>query len=59
MTRKDYIAFAKAIKNTLDETGETLDHSPVMQKMVQKTADVFVADNPRFDRPKFIQACGG
>lgn len=54
MTRKDYEAFAEAIRvgqwNT--ENGRwTVD------QVVQMAADVFRADNARFDRDRFVAAC--
>lgn len=47
MTRKHYEAIAKAISQGTD---------PVT--LVDILCDIFEADNPRFDRFRFLEACG-
>ena len=47
MTKKDYVKLAAAIK----EGGATPD-------FVEMLMEVLEADNPRFDRVKFLIACG-
>jgi len=56
MTRKDYIATADIldvlVSTATDETiGDVLD-------AVDAFADMFANDNPRFDRKRFVNACG-
>lgn len=56
MTRKDYIATADIldvlVATATDETiGDILD-------AVDAFADMFAKDNERFDRTRFINACG-
>lgn len=57
MSRKDYVAFARIIKTNLE-----ISHSPLERVTVKGVAtdmaDLFAADNPRFDRQKFLTACG-
>lgn len=61
MTRKHYIAFAKAIRIVRDlvhsEYREVHAESAVVA-MALNIADVLQADNPRFDQTKFYEACG-
>ncbi len=53
MTKKDYIAIAKAI-DSLDE----LDGSTISRvDLIMKLSDYFKLDNPRFDEGKFVEAC--
>ena len=47
MTRKDYILIAKAIQESTDKT-----------EIAYAIATVLAADNPRFDRARFLAACG-
>lgn len=68
MTRKDYIAIAACIKAEWDS--RYLDDSNIRElsaiqtknrtiySLHKRIADVFKADNPRFDRDKFEKACG-
>lgn len=56
MTRKDYIATADIldvlVSTATDETiGDILD-------AVDAFADMFAKDNERFDRTRFLNACG-
>ena len=65
MTRKDYKALAKAIANAkareidLGATGRDLAIVGfALESVVREIATVLAEDNPRFDRDKFITACG-
>jgi hypothetical protein len=65
MTRKDYVAIAAAFKLCLDnrrqaqaETGMFAEQIAGFIDAVNITAAVFAADNPRFDRERFLKACG-
>lgn len=53
MTRKDYVAIAKAIEEQAE-----LHDDVVVHAVADAIANVFSADNPRFDRGKFLTACG-
>ena len=55
MTRKDYQAIAEAIKSTLHDNVPAVD---IAYTIAANLADVFAADNPRFDRSRFLAACG-
>lgn len=63
MTRKDYVMIADAIRETLLPEPETGIAPPDWQvfatrRVVWRLADVLGADNPRFNRHQFLQACG-
>lgn len=47
MTRKDYIIIARAIKN-----------AESVAELAYRLADAMQADNPEFNRTKFLKACG-
>ena len=52
MTRKDYVLIARNIEQAyyLDDTQRNT--------MAQDLADSLSMDNPRFDRARFLTACG-
>ena len=66
MTRKDYVAIARAIKDARPlalERRQAFPLSLVIAKDVLETvaanlADTLAADNPRCDRSRFLKACG-
>jgi hypothetical protein len=60
MTKKDYATIARALsKFYLDDDRPPLHTaSATMEYVVVRIADALEADNPRFDRTKFYQACG-
>lgn len=60
MTRKHFEALATQIKYDLE--GLDLANSPAArlaaETVVHSVAAVCAAQNPRFDRDKFVKACG-
>jgi hypothetical protein len=64
MTRKDYILIAKAVKEMNDRAWNmhTAQDRVVARTVVSGLAHELVAElgntNPRFDRNKFLTACG-
>jgi hypothetical protein len=66
MTRKDYVMIAETIRELLADidrespgmrevlTGERMGVASVARRL----ADQLRQDNPRFDRTRFIEACG-
>jgi hypothetical protein len=55
MTRKDYVRFAMMLKNQriiFNGDKDTIYH------IAYATAYIFEQDNERFDRAKFLKACG-
>ena len=57
MSRKDYIAVAGLIRSRLVDTGDTVDQWNAIA-FADGMADLFAGDNPRFDRGRFLVACG-
>ena len=62
MTRKDYVMIADAIRETLLPEPETGIAPPEREtsatlRVALRLADVLGADNPRFNRHQFLQAC--
>ena len=56
MSRKDYVAIAEAIARLRDNyTDPTVRSSFALVAL--ELADALAADNPRFDRDRFLVAC--
>ncbi len=53
MTRKDYVIIAGALRRALLESGPGACADGVVLA-AENVADVLAADNPRFDRDKFL-----
>ena len=64
MTKKDYIKFAamlngqKPVKMDTETTGEFYSRVAMWNHVVHETADIFAEENSRFDRQRFLVACG-
>mgnify|MGYP001597957049 CR=1 FL=1 len=63
MTPKDYVAFAAIVKRHTILGSHVSDkdsdvHLAVVRCMARDMADTFAADNARFDRARFLKACG-
>jgi len=53
MTKKDYVALAKIIRDSHMGTPNALDYPKFMNDLLP----FLKADNPRFDVGKFLKAC--
>ena len=62
MTRKDYEKFADMVnthrKYALDAVKLDTGYIVAWNDCAFAMADIFKADNPRFNRDKFLKACG-
>ena len=61
MTRKDYIKIAEILNKARENGKESHAFEPVglMTHFIAcQMADMLLADNPRFDRSRFLKACG-
>ena len=66
MSRKDYVVIAAGFKSLVEASGShPLANSPQpnlyltgVVAAIEKFADVASDENPRFDRARFIGACG-
>ena len=54
MTKKHFKAIAEIIKFRMDATL----YSPPVEVLAKDLAQYFKQDNPRFDRERFLAACG-
>lgn len=52
LSRKDYKAIAEIMKT------ESRGYETIPDRISEKLADYFAQDNPRFDRDRFLAACG-
>jgi hypothetical protein len=57
MTRKDYVAIAAAIK-LARSTNTKPGHQIAVSDVALLIAGVMADDNSRFDRARFLKACG-
>jgi hypothetical protein len=54
MTRKDYRLIASILKNSLDNIVDDMAHEALSDVFAEELANT----NPRFNREKFLRACG-
>lgn len=54
MTRKDYVLIANVLNKFTSEAGDVVERDA----MAYDLADAFASENPRFDRLRFLVACG-
>ena len=61
MTRKDYVAIAAVFKSR-NEMAQNIQNRAVRMthyaEIAGSLADMLAANNPRFDRARFLKACG-
>lgn len=53
MTKKDYVAIAAALKHA-----GGIETPTSIRELAQRLATIFQDDNERFDRQRFLTACG-
>lgn len=63
MTKKDYELIARIFHKNITsnhpkETEVRFRATTISKAMAQQFADVLATNNPRFDRTKFLKACG-
>ena len=60
LTRKVFEQVAASVKKSVDKSDETLDINlyKFAGEMARDLADYFERENPRFDRDRFMKACG-
>jgi len=57
MTRKDYVKIAAAIRQHV-EANSAESYQTAFSMIAKSVADVLADDNARFDRQRFLTACG-
>jgi hypothetical protein len=60
MTRKDYVLIAQTIADLVASQKDrgAFAHAPSLEEVAQKLAYALEGDNARFDRARFLDACG-
>ena len=61
MSKKDYVVVAAAINEaayTSKGLADAESRADELARVADMLSEVFAADNPRFDRAKFLAACG-
>jgi hypothetical protein len=58
MTRKDYVLIADTLANLMQDFNNCGDDSVSLSLVAEELADTLATDNPRFDRARFLTACG-
>jgi hypothetical protein len=58
MTRKDYVLIANTLANLMKDFNNGGDDTVSLALVSHELADVLASDNPRFDRIRFLAACG-
>ena len=57
MTRKDFERIAKIINDQAKDVTTGISDRVLLNELANKFADNFKAENPRFDRDRFMRAC--
>jgi hypothetical protein len=60
MTKKDYIAVAKILKDAREDAETAVNREARSQtdQIALMLSELFAQENPRFDRVRFLKACG-
>ena len=61
MSRKHYIEIAQVIRQQIEATDNRIVLAPVrvaLREVAESLAYMFKVDNSRFDRSRFMDACG-
>lgn len=58
MTSKDYVTIARVLRDTGILAPEPDQINEDRNSLAQAFADELVKENPRFNRDKFLRACG-
>lgn len=58
MTRKDYVLIAEILKANREDFIEGEDGFALLNILAHQFANGLEPDNPRFDRARFLEACG-
>lgn len=58
MTRKHYVAMAVSITEAIEAANDDQAVTAALFRIASDFCDMAKADNPRFDRTRFLAACG-
>jgi hypothetical protein len=58
MSKKHYEALAAVIEETKEDCAGAPFAQSALKMTAERIADYLATDNPRFDRARFLRACG-
>lgn len=58
MTRKDYVMIAETLADLMADFNNGGDDTISLTLVAVELAETLAKDNPRFDRARFLTACG-
>jgi hypothetical protein len=58
MTKKDYELIASSLKKSFDEAQGNLNQEVTVEGLIIDLSDTLASKNPRFNKEKFLKACG-
>ncbi len=58
MTRKDYELIAERISSSREADARNGREEELLDSVSRRLADALASENPRFDRERFLRACG-
>ena len=58
MTRKDYVLIADTLANLMSDFNNGGEDSISLSLVAEELATALETDNPRFNRARFLDACG-
>jgi hypothetical protein len=58
MTRKDYVLIAQTLSDLMADFNNGGEDSVSLSLVAEELATALEADNPRFNRARFLDACG-
>lgn len=58
MTRKDYVMIAETLADLMADFNNGGDDTISLTLVAVELAETLAKDNPRFDRDRFLTACG-
>ena len=58
MTKKDFILISEVLKGLFDDGAHALDNENDCWAVAERFAKELAKQNPRFDKARFMKACG-
>lgn len=58
MTKKDFELIASSLKKSFEEAQGNLNQECTVEGLIIDLSDTLASKNPRFDKQKFLKACG-
>lgn len=58
MTKKDFELIASSLKKSFEEAQGNLNQEVTIEGLIIDLSDTLAGKNPRFNKEKFLKACG-